>query len=524
MQLSVAKAYDDFPYEGSSFPLTHPERLATIAILFGLQPPPTAAARVLELGCGMGGNLVPMAHSMPGASFVGCDLSGVHIRHAQETIRALDLQNVKVEQRNLLDVGKETGKFDYIICHGVFSWVPANVQDKILSICRENLNENGVALVSYNTYPGWHMRESIRGMMRYHARQFTDPKVQVAQARALLDFLVQSVDSEKNPYGMHLASELKLLSGTADYYIAHEHLERWNTPVYFYEFTEQVSRHGLQYLGDSEFATMVVKNFAKPVADRLSQGISDAIRMEQYMDFIRNRTFRSTLLCHRECRVDRNVDNSRVTRLYAAAGVESVDAQTDFLSGRPEKFKTHNGIQFEAAIALTRAALRMLSAAWPGSVVFEDLLAGARRLISTTKGASAVPAGEQQLAADLLQLYAANAIELHSVPSSFVTSVSERPRTTALVRLQASQGTRLTNLRHESLRVNDVERQLLLLLDGTLGRPEVLERLMGGVAAGQLLLKRGEQPITDPRDSREQLGRFYDQLLPLLGRKALLAA
>jgi len=121
-------------------------------------------------------------------------------------------------------------------------------------------------------------------------------------------------------------------------------------------------------------------------------------------------------------------------------------------------------------------------------------------------------------------LYAANAVELHSIPSSFVTVVSEKPRTSALVRLQASQGARVTNLRHESLPVNDVERRMLSLLDGVRKRREVIEQLDAAVVSGELSLKRGDQPITNPADRLEQLGRFYDQLSPQFGKKALLVA
>ncbi len=517
------RAYDEFPYESYSFPLTHPERLATVATLFGMQPAPAAGARVLELGCAAGGNLIPMALSMPGATFTGYDLSGVQVQAARDTIQALGLRNITVEQRNILDAGSTSGKFDYVICHGVFSWVPENVQEKILSICRETLTENGVALVSYNTYPGWHMRESIRGMMLYHARQFSDPKTQVAQSRALLDFLVKSVDSEKSPYGMYLAGELKLLSSTADSYIAHEHLEHWNAPAYFHQFNDRAVQNGLQYLGEAEFSTMVVKNFAAPVAETLSRGIRDVIRMEQYMDFIRNRTFRSTLLCHRERQLDRNVDSTRVTRLYVAAGVEPLDAKADVRSAQQETFKTLGGIQFHTAAPLTKAAIWILAAAWPRAISFADLLAGAQRMFDGAGAPAGAEAG-QRLAADILQLYAANAVELHSIPSSFVTAVSEKPRTSALVRLQASQGARVTNLRHESLRVNDVERRMLALLDGARGRREVIDQLAAAVLSGELSLKRGDQPIADPADRLEQLGQFYDQLLPQFGKKALLVA
>jgi len=206
-----------------------------------------------------------------------------------------------------------------------------------------------------------------------------------------------------------------------------------------------------------------------------------------------------------------------------AAGVEPVDAKADVRAAQQEAFKTPGGIQFQTAVPLTKAAIRILSAAWPRAVAFADLLASALRLI----GAAGAPAGAeagQRLAADILQLYAANAVELHSMPSFFVTPVSDKPRTSALVRLQASQGNRVTNLRHESLQVNDVERRMLTLLDGSRERREVIEQLSAAVLSGGLTLKRGDQPITDPADRLEQLGRFYDQLLPQFGKKALLVA
>jgi methyltransferase-like protein/SAM-dependent methyltransferase len=518
----AAQAYDEFPYEGHSFPLTHPERLATIAGLFGMQPSPPAEARVLELGCATGGNLIPMAVAMPGASFTGFDLSGVHVERARKTIDALGLRNITVAQRNILDVGKEAGGFDYIICHGVYSWVPQNVQERILAICRESLSKTGVALISYNTYPGWHLRESVREMMRYHSRQFPDPKVQVAQSRALLDFLVKSVDSEKTAYGMYLAGELKLLSSCSDHYIVHEHLEHWNAPVYFYQFAERVARHDLQFLGEAEFSAMMVMNLAAPVAETLSRGITDVLRMEQYMDFIRNRMFRSTLVCHREQRLQRNVDSARVMGLYVAAGIKDAGDAAGKSDGH-EGFTAMNGTRFQTNDALTKAAIRSLAAAWPRAIPFEDLFAGAARALEKAESPPGAQA-RRRLAGNLLKLYSSNAVELHSIPSGFVTTVTEKPRTTSLARLEATRNVRVTNLRHESLRLNEVERRLLLLLDGTRGRSDAVKELAAAVVAGELSLKRGGQPITDSAECVTQLERMYDQILSQFGRKALLVA
>ncbi|MFN2536517.1 MAG: methyltransferase domain-containing protein, partial [Mycobacteriales bacterium] len=147
--------YDDVPYGVATHAATHPGRLAAIATLFGAGPPAVESARVLELGCALGGNIIPMAVAYPGSSYLGIDLSGRQIADGQRTVAQLGLTNIELRHASITDVDDSDGQFDYVICHGVYSWVPPEVQDKILDICARNLAAGGVAVVSYNTYPGW---------------------------------------------------------------------------------------------------------------------------------------------------------------------------------------------------------------------------------------------------------------------------------------------------------------------------------------------------------------------------------
>src|ERR1700679_1149112 len=119
--------YDSLAYPGFSFPNTHPDRLAALAILHGLSPAPVEHCRVLEIGCNEGANLIPMAYAMPKSEFVGFDLARLPIERGQERIRELGLKNISIFQGNLLDAGKELGSFDYIIAHGFYAWVPEPV-------------------------------------------------------------------------------------------------------------------------------------------------------------------------------------------------------------------------------------------------------------------------------------------------------------------------------------------------------------------------------------------------------------
>src|SRR5262245_10234755 len=121
--------YDEMPYDSYPYIQTHPSRLAVIATLFGMNPPAVEKCRVLELGCASGGNLIPMAEMLPASEFVGVDLSGRQIADGQRIVDALGLSNITLRHASILDVDESYGPFDYVICHGVFSWVPDQVRE-----------------------------------------------------------------------------------------------------------------------------------------------------------------------------------------------------------------------------------------------------------------------------------------------------------------------------------------------------------------------------------------------------------
>ena len=170
-------SYDEVPYADRVQPATHPDRLAVVATLYGMDPAPPDRCRVLELGCAGGANLIALAETLPGSDFVGIDLSPRQIASGRQKVQALGLTNVELRAMSLVDIGEAFGRFDYILCHGVYSWVPAEVRDAILAISSANLMPQGVAYVSYNCYPGWHARAAAREMMCYRAGRFEDPRI-----------------------------------------------------------------------------------------------------------------------------------------------------------------------------------------------------------------------------------------------------------------------------------------------------------------------------------------------------------
>jgi methyltransferase-like protein/2-polyprenyl-3-methyl-5-hydroxy-6-metoxy-1,4-benzoquinol methylase len=507
--------YDAIPYPSNPFRQTRPERLAAVAKLFGLDAPPAENCSVLEIGCSMGGNLIVMAQDHPRSRYLGIDASARQITEGWKTVEALGLKNLQLKHLDILDVTEDLGRFDYIICHGVFSWVPARVQNKILEICQRQLAPNGVGYISYNTYPGWHIRGIVRDMMFYRGAQFAEPAARLAQAKSLVEFVAQATKGADSPYQRLLQSELKHITQMEDYYLHHEHLEENNQPLYFHDFAQKVAVNGLQYLGDAEFSTMVSTNFSAEVAKTLHElGADDIVRMEQYMDFVRCRYFRKSLVCRSGVRLNRTLTPAVVRDLLLSSDATPVAAKNP-AAGDAETFKTASGYSVTCRSPLTKAALRELHAQWPMPIAFKQL----------ADHCKVDAAGAEFLAGEMLTCMAAGVVEWRLTPVLFTTRIGTTPATTPLARLEAQRGYKVTNLRGESIVLDELHRQTLRQLDGKRSLSELTEGLMVSLQKGDFVLQRDgdKSSVTEAAEMRKLLGPALEKVLANLAKKALLA-
>jgi methyltransferase-like protein/SAM-dependent methyltransferase len=517
-------SYDLIPYESHSYPQTHPDRLATLGILFGLNPPPVTRCRVLELGCAGGGNLIPMAYHLPECEFVGIDLSKRELEIGRKTIDDLGLKNIALKHADIMDVDDAFGLFDYIIAHGIYSWVPDTVQDKILAICAKNLVANGIAYISYNTYPGWHVREMIRHMMLYHTSRFNETKERIEQARALIDFLTGSVPTRDNYFGMLLKSELDVIRRSQDWYLFHDHLEENNAPVYFHQFVEQADKHGLQYLAEAEFSSMLAGGFPKKVEKTL-EGISrHIVDAEQYMDFLRNRTFRQTLLCRKGLSCVRNLVADSLERLLIASNADPVNVPSDLSPGIKQMFKTPNGAWTKTDFPMTKAALQVLRESWPKALSLRRLVENAKDLLQRKLNGYQIDTVQvrEMLGEDLLHCYAGNVVECHTWQADFVTSVGVTPMGSPLAAYQVRHGLPVVNQRHESVKLDSISKELLKIMDGTRTREAILEHLIAQVTGGTLVLEKHGRRISGKNTLKGVLESTTEDLLEKLAKLALL--
>ena len=449
-------SYDQVPYSYYSFPDSHPRRLQAVARLLGLETAAPAQCRVLELGCAVGGNIVPMAYSLPKAQFIGIDLVESQIESAKKFAAACGVTNLDLRAANITEVTPEWGKFDYIIAHGVFSWVPHEVAEKILQICAEQLAPNGVGYISFNTYPGAHMRMWVREAMLFHADAFADP---IQKARAGRDFILSLARTPQ--LAALLKAEVQHFEDDPDSYIVHEYLENTNHAFYFRDFAASIARHGLQYLGDALQNGIAGAENSPGFRNWLEANRRDLIRLEQYADFVRNRVFRRALICHGNVTLDR-------TRMLARAETMQVAAflrQTAEANGMT-RFRHSLGGRRVIGAGPLHDALVTISRRFPQATPVSEVVdaAGGRH--------------REPLLHELVNCWMDSMLELYVVPPPVLARTpSDRPRASIVARYLAAQNQSPVNQRHGTITIDATQRRLIQLLDGTRTRDQLAAAL-----------------------------------------------
>ncbi len=288
--------YETVRYTGFPFPQTHPERLALLARMHGLDPAPPERCRVLDVGCADGVNLLGMAAGAPGLEAVGIDSAAGPLERGRALASEAGLLNVRLEALDLRDAG-ELGAFDYVIVHGLYAWVADDVRDALMALLARCLTAHGVAFVSYNAQPGGHLRTMLREMALMHA----DPEAPLDGARELYELLAPWATDRADAYGRVLDHELERLRRLKAPALLHDDLGALYRPVWLRDFAAHATAHGLQYLCEAELSELEADRHpegADAMLDRLAAG--DRVRWEQYADFLAGRVFRQTLLCRAE--------------------------------------------------------------------------------------------------------------------------------------------------------------------------------------------------------------------------------
>jgi len=517
--------YDEIPYPCGGQEQTHPANLATLAALFGLTPPELSTCRVLELGCGDGSNLIPMAMALPQATFVGIDLSIRQLEMGQREIQQLGIRNLSLRHQNILDFGEGEPPFDYIIGHGIYSWVPAPVRKKILEICSRLLTKNGIAYLSYNTYPGWHLRAPIRDMMRFHTQHISEPKRRVAQGLAMVNFVATAVPQHLQIYRRNVEAELLRLSELPADYVIHDDLGEINQPFYFHEFITAATEHGLQFLSEARFHSMQ-DNRLSPEARSTLRKSGDMLVIEQYRDFITANSFRQTLLCHADQALDRRLRPETLEQFLVSSTVRSKSPNPDITGDTEEQFHA-NSVTLSVAEPIAKAALVILQEHTPKALPFNTLFTMSLRR-SNTEAAANFDLGfrlhqRRELCDLLLAGLGAGILKLQLFQAAFCLRPAERPKLGDFARLRILERKEVTTPLLENIRFDEpFGRQLALLCDGNRTRQQLIQEMTQRVENGEFPSELPEGPKPDAESLRRMVEGRVAECLDRIARYAVL--
>jgi SAM-dependent methyltransferase len=490
----LRRVYEEVPYPGVADPESRIRYLEALAMLHGISAADVRGCRVLELGCAAGRNLIPQAAEFPGSHFVGADFSAIQIAAGRSAIAELGLDNIELRQAGIEQVDASWGQFDYILCLGVFSWVTADLQAKLLSICRANLAPHGVALISFNAYPGWHPQTIVRDLLRYHVAAFSDRRQQISEARALLEFV-----AEQSPattiQGRVFQQARDYLRTARDDYLFHEYLVDENHPSYLHAFVGQAEAEGLQFVSDAELWRM--SGVFMPAAVQPVLANTPLVQRCQLLDFLRNETFHTTVLCHHQVPLQRNWDLDTLMPFCVALTQKPKAAAIDVADGQPV------GIEFPfgtltVSHPLGKAALKHLIDHFPAAVSLDQLHAAALTALPRHLAEQAESAGGSRslLAKSMLGALQAGLLRIYLHPPEFCDHVSRRPRATPLARCLAARGSLLVNQVHENVKLDPWQTFLVPQLDGARDVSELIDAAQQAVAGGRLPPPAGNLPLS----------------------------
>ena len=520
---ALAQAYDMTPYAGNPYCYTHPSLLAALGGLYGLTPRPPDNCRVLEMGCGDGGNIIPMAYDFPESAFMGIDLSPVQIGIGHKQVGSLKLKNIRLQTRSIMDMSAADGKFDYIIAHGVYSWVPDTVKEKILDICSNNLADQGIAYISYNVLPGWQFNNSMRDMMRYRSRHIEDPKERADTALDLLKTMLEATMDSKRVHDVQLRFFGKTLQRFHDVssYLLHDYMATDNDSFYFHEFAGALKNNGLQYICDADQADFELDNLPAEAAATFEKISENAIDVEQYVDFLKNTRFRRSLVCHDTIAVNSDFSLERMKHLFAATDVVPVLDSPDSPIQEATAFRTSGGRRFRTEHHLAQATLRKLSEIKPCTIDIPSMIQDVAKAAPTELAWDSQQQAEKT-AHVLYTLFFNGIVELLAAPRRCVNQISDCPTASPIARLLAPSR-RVTNLCHRTIVMDDDMACFVLAhLDGTRNREALCNLMLDGLRSGRVQLpnvKAGSEAET-----RELLHNQLESILQHLPRCGVLIA
>jgi len=500
------------PYNGlnySSYPYyhSHPDRLFTLGKLFGAGPAEPGTANILEIGCSSGGNLIPIALKYPQSKLLGIDASPSQIAAAQKAASEIGLMNVTFENKLTSDLQNSQEQFDYIIVHNMISWVNEQTRNEIFDLCKKLLKPTGIAFVSYNVHAGHSTANLVREMVLYNTHRLETIPEKLEQAKAFLAFTINALEESENPLHQMIYVEARALfendNMLCDYLIGDHKV------FSFHEFFDELDKRELQYVSDTYLPAMYVGNAPANILEAVQQ-LTDIVDVEEYLDFFTQKAFKSSIICHKDLNIKRDVSGADLSSLYISSNIlldipsQDITNFDDATQSLSFFIKPNGGGGIQTNSSIMKAVLYTIAdnAAINPISIAQIIDIASEKVPNITKEKV-----QETFNQELIGLIFTGYVDITSYMTTASTVISDKPKIYHLARYQAlqSEDTWVTNLRGQIVFIGLFEKYAFRYMDGEYGLDAIEEFIFNHAQQEDLSFSKDGQAITNKDEIKQEI-------------------
>lgn len=465
-QAALKNSYNELAYTPQAYRETAVERLELIAKIRGLEPASSANSNILELGCGQGMNLIPMAFRNPQSQFLGIDFSENQINFAKKFISELGLNNIDFQCQDIFDFEAQ-GQYDFVVAHGVLSWIPRHQQQELLSLVSKLLSPDGVGYVSYNCFPGWYGKKILRDFVLAKNSKLPSAEADLVEVFKQIESYIQSTSKTNPALSAQLKYDFEDMKRRPRAYLLHDEFELESHALYFSEFRRFLEAEKLFYAGDTLQDGDLLEAYSSEMrralaAEKLS---ADLFKLEEISDFYRNRRFRRSIFSKKKAETP-SIES--LSQFYVRSKLKAIDGESSIF-----QHPTYGNIEVQFSVLIE--ALQRLEVAGPAGLSMKSLL-------ETYSEAS-----HRDLLDRILYFFRLDLLELWpSVLQCSAFKAEQNPKVSDLVLHQAKHKIWLTGATHESVAVDETACEFIEKLDGKHSVEDLVKQMTG----------HGEEAIT----------------------------
>lgn len=465
-----------------------------------------------------------IATACPTAECTGIDNATEQIVSGRQAIHEIGLNNIELINSDFGALTDSSKHYDYIICHGVFSWIPTEQQDRLLATIKQLLAPQGLAYLSYNCLPGWQSRDALRRLLLEQTDAISDNTEKIRVARELMGWLLEILCDDYSPYALGLKSELENIQHHSDSFILHELLNSHTSAMYFSAFAKKLAEHHLRFMCEARFGRTLSHRLTKEGVSCekcLSTSLDNhQLNVESFLSYIYPTALRRSLICH-DHQIPLNYPRIDQIRSFFLASPLVPTSPPELHDSVVNEYAAPQGFMVEVKEPLFKEALAIMADKWPQAISFKEL---SEELSLTHQHISKNDKTDKKLIDFLFDFYCQELIELYSAPLPFTLSIRDKPQISALARWQLQNQNWATNLRHEYVILNEFGRSVAKLCNGRNSPADIANAIQKEMTMGNLEVAISGQKVIEPDQQANLIEQSLSETLTELSQKALMNA